>query len=219
MLINRNIQKTGTVKHLYNRKQGRNPTLKSCSRSKVNSIRRGLISTLLLAMILCFSSCDSLFGIEDPQPQICWADVQGGTWYNKSQYANVLNTVIFGRDTIYHWIDTYSPMQQVSNRGTVIAAGQVVSRQLRKGYVYNRGDIYVDGDGEVLYCFNVKWKEYVPETGAPIYDWAVYQVWWLASITVNGHLRWGDFDANDEIQRGWEFLDECPIELDYSWYE
>lgn len=193
-------------------------TLSSGIRTNGRTAGRGVMITLMLLVVALMSSCSYMLEPE-PEPAICWNDVVGKTWYNKSQAANIVNTVTFGQDTVYHWIDTYSPVQQVSGRGTVIAAGQVVSRQLRKGYVYSRGQTYVDGDGEVLYLFNVKWKEYVPETGAPVYDWASYQLWWLASITAEGHLRWGDYSESDDIQRGWEFLDECPIELDYSWYQ
>lgn len=150
---------------------------------------------------------------------ITWNDVLGKTWYNKSQSANVLNTVTFYQDTIYHWIDTYSPVTQTTDKGLTIPRGQVVSRQLRKGSVYHKGDVYRDGDGEYIYCFNVKWKEYVPETGAPVYDWAVYGIWWLWMIDEQGLLHWGDFDANDSIQRGWQFYPEPPIDLDYSWYQ
>lgn len=169
-----------------------------------------VIVLLLLFALLCSPT-------EPEYAGICWDDVEGMTWYNKSQSANVLNTVTFTRDTIYHWIDTFSPYQQ-EGRELELPRGRVVSRQLRKGYVYNRGDTHKDGDGEIIYMFSVKWKEYVPETGAPVYDWAVYQQWWLWKIDEEGHLHWGDYDENDHIQRGWEFIDEPLIELDYEWY-
>jgi hypothetical protein len=67
--------------------------------------------------------------------------------------------------------------------------------------------------------FNVKWKEYNPHSGAPVYDWAVYQVWWLWKIDADYCLHWGDYIESDEIQEGWKFDPECPVQLDYSWYE
>lgn len=185
--------------------------------NSLESKMRGCFITPILLILATLMSCDYLLDVE-VEPVIEWHDVVGKTWYNKSSEAFILNTVTFTQDTIYHWIDSYSPVDQVQGN-IVIEAGQVTSRQLRKGYVYNKGEAYVDGDGEVLYLFSVKWKEYVPETGAPVYDWAVYQRWWLASITEEGNLRWGDFDENDQVQLGWEFPCVCPIELSYSWYK
>jgi hypothetical protein len=85
--------------------------------------------------------------------------------------------------------------------------------------VYNKGQIYQDGDGEYIYLFSTKWKEYVWDNGAPIYDWAVYQRWWLWKIDDAGDLHWGVFDQSLELQKGWYFVPECPVKLDYGWYQ
>lgn len=166
---------------------------------KVNNRGRRKTPTFIIFLTLIFIDCVLLE--PEPTPSISWEDVVGKTWYSLSESYNTLNTVTFTQDTVYHWIETY-----------LQSTHQLLSRRIIKGYVYSKGQVYVDGDGEVLYLFNVKWKEY-SLSGAPVYDWSTYAVWWLASITEEGNLRWGDYDDKDEIQIGWEFERERPIEL------
>lgn len=132
-----------------------------------------------------------------------YEDAVGSIWYAADSRA--LYKYEFYNDSVVHHEYVYSP----GNQG-VIDSMQVTAIFKYVCKVSNKNKVYVDGDNDAFYTFDVQVQQY-SMGGAPIYT-GIYQTWFIYSLDVS-HMNMGVLDESKDIQGYYTYSPIPPVDI------
>ena len=102
---------------------------------------------------------DTIYFRDTLEPEISWDDVEGTTWYLHEPEYRVLHRITFKKDSVELFKQYYTPVDQVSGKGYLIQEGTIYREKMQRAKV-ERSRYVRDEDNDVLYEFNLCWREY-----------------------------------------------------------
>ena len=170
-------------------------------------MKRNLYSLISLLCVFClFSSC----GLLEPNeiPGIPWDTLNGTTWYIMESNERAVERWRFYSDSLVVDIEHFN---MVNNIGVV----HYREKHIGKVYFKDKEQVVTDNyyQPDTMLCTELQWKRMAPSMvdatiWTPVYDWSVYQWWWIESVNDSVALV-GDAPYSYEIYK------DNPVNLFY----
>lgn len=167
---------------------------------------------LILSFVIFFLSSCGLYE-PNPVPGLPWSTLTGTTWYVMEDNGLAVERFTFYADSVIVDIDHFTVLSYTDS------IGQVTYRERHKGTVYTKDkEKYVQdnhySNPDTLLCTEIQWKRQGPAITDPqdwtsVYDWSVYQWWWIESVN-DSVATFGDAPYS------YDFLKKNPVKMVYG---